>query len=59
MGCFRVIRNLVQFHKECSILNTKDKMTKNEGNTDFLHNILKDFVCIFQIFQFFSEIETK
>ena len=34
-------------------------MTKNESKTDFLHKISTDFVCIFQIFRFFSEIEAK
>jgi hypothetical protein len=34
-------------------------MTKNESKQDFLHKILKDFVCIFQIFWFFSEIEAQ
>jgi hypothetical protein len=32
-------------------------MTKNESKMDFLLKISKDFVCIFQIFRFFSEIE--
>jgi hypothetical protein len=40
-------------------LSTKDKMTKNESKSDFLYKISKDFVCIFQIFQFSSEIEAK
>jgi hypothetical protein len=47
MGCFRVIKNSVQFQYECSILSPKDKMTKNESKTDFLHKISKDFVFIF------------
>jgi hypothetical protein len=34
-------------------------MTKNESKKGFLHKILKDFVCIFQIYQFFSEIEAR
>ena len=59
MGCCRVITNSVQLYYKCSILSTKDKMTKNESKTDFLHKISKDFVCIFQIFQFFSEIEAE
>jgi hypothetical protein len=52
MGCFRVIINSVQFHSECSILTPKDKMLKSESEKDFSHKISKDFVCIFQIFQF-------
>jgi hypothetical protein len=59
MGFFRVIQNSVQFHSECPILSTKNKMTQNESNTDFLQKISKDFVCIFQRFQFFSEIEAE
>ena len=42
-----------------TVLSPKDKMTKHESKTDFLHKILKDFVCIFQIFRVFSEIEAK
>jgi hypothetical protein len=34
-------------------------MTKNESKKDILHKILKDFVCIFQILRFFSEIEAQ
>jgi hypothetical protein len=59
MGCFRVIQNLVQFHKECSILSPKDKMTKHESKTDFLDKILTDFVCIFSNISIFSEIGAK
>jgi hypothetical protein len=59
MGCFRFIKNSVQFHYECSILSPKDKMTKTESKIDLLHKISKDFVCIFQIFRFFKEIEDK
>jgi hypothetical protein len=59
MGYFRVIKNSVQFHYECSILSSKEKMTKRERKTDFLHKISKDFVCIFSNISIFSEIETK
>ena len=59
MGCFRVIQNSVQFHSECSILSTNNIMTQNESKTDFLQNISKDFVCIFQRFWFFSENEAE
>ena len=59
MGCFRIIKNSVQFHEECSILSPKDKMTKHESKTDFLHRISKDFVCIFSNTLIFSEIEAK
>jgi hypothetical protein len=34
-------------------------MPKNESKQDFLHKISKDFVCIFQIFWIFSEIEAE
>jgi hypothetical protein len=34
-------------------------MTKNESKMDIIHKISKDFVCIFQTFQFFGEIEAK
>ena len=59
MGCFRVIINLVQFQYKCSILSPKDKMTKHESKTDFLHKISKDFVCIFSNISIFSEIEDE
>ena len=52
-------KNSVKFHKECSILSQKDKMTKKESKKDFLHKILKDFVCISSNISFFSEIEAK
>jgi hypothetical protein len=34
-----------------------DKMTKNETKKDFLHKILKDFVCIFQIILFLVKLK--
>jgi hypothetical protein len=59
MGCFRVIQNSVQFHKEWLILSPKAKMTKHESKTDFLHTISKYVVCIFSNISIFSEIEAK
>ena len=59
MGCFRVITNSVQFQLECSILNPKDKMTKHESETDFLHKISKESLCILSNISIFSEIEAK
>jgi hypothetical protein len=59
MGCFRVIKNAVQFQYKCSILSPKDKMTKHESKTDFLHKISSDFVRIFSNIPIFSEIEAK
>ena len=59
MGCFRVIINSVHFQYEYLILSPKDKMTKHESKTDFLHKISKDFVCIFSNTSILSEIEAK
>jgi hypothetical protein len=39
------------------MLSAKDKLTKHESKTDFLHKISEDFVCIFQIFQFLVKLE--
>ena len=49
---FKVIQNSVHFEKECLILSLKDKITKNGSRINFLNKVLKDFVCIFQFFQF-------
>jgi hypothetical protein len=57
MGCFRVIKNSVQFHKECSILSPKHKITKNESKMDFCTRFQKILSVFFNYFDFLVKLK--
>ena len=56
---FKVIQNSINFQWKCLILSPNDKMTKNARKPYFINKILKDFVCIFQIFSILNVIEAE
>ena len=49
LGLLRETRNLVQFLYEYKVTSPTDKMNTNESKSNFLHKIVKYFVCIFFI----------